>query len=942
MKNRFLPLGLIKAFLGFTMFSFSVLSYAGQPGDPDARKFDGTRWEGIRANQHTGIVSPADVAMARQQAEALRVKSTSGAMGLDWISAGPDNYPGLSWSCIYDKTDPTGLTLISGAAAGGIWKSTNLGTTWTQMAVENDVVPKVSCLIQAANGTIYAATGVTTCKNIRFNGSGIYVSQGGSAFSPIPATQNNPDFNGITKLAIDPRNGRIYASTTGGLFYSDNGNDWTNAKSGYAMDVSVGTDGTVLTAVGDSAYLAQEGNLDAWVTLTTGLSGALPKTGIGWMVFAIAPSDGNIMYASLAGKDGRMLNIYNSTDKGATWSVIFPNNPSFEPFGGYGCYSNTLAVAPNDPGQVYLGGVNMWHGQRIQPTGYYNWEVVSSGLYSPWYPDSAPQFHHSYMFCPTNPDQIVISTDGGISVCTITPQLITFKTINKKLATSQFNAITFSSQRGYVMGGGDRIGTLGMGFFTPTYVNSPTDGYPVWQPYGLILAGNGGTCEWSNLDSRIAVFTQFKGAPAGTQALRRQDLNDLTYGNDFLNGIDTVSSAYIPMRLWESFTFSQTHDSVKYFAYGRDIPADTTLLVESANNTLSFPYVTTQPIPKGDSITIADPIASRFILYANRSTPSVYGKGIYMTKDMLKFYKDPEYFLVFKDPAPTDPITALAVSSDLNTAWAGTKAGRLIRITGLVNAYDSATANVFSSQCVLQDTVYSSTPFTGRVVTSISICPLNTNQVLVTLGNYGNQDYIYYSQDGNSAAPAFASIQSNLPKAPVYSGLIEMHGHNNAIIGTDLGVYSTTDLNSANPQWAADIKNIGDVAVTDIRQQVMHDYHIQNYGVIYLGSYGRGIWMDTTYYAPVGIEPVVGYPTAAGSLKVSPNPVTDVLTVSYDNDASCALNAVVYDLTGRIVLSKAFGNQPKGTFNGTLNLGGLPQGSYFVKVGNASGKVVKL
>lgn len=943
MKNRFLPLGLITVFLGFSMLFFSEISLAEQPGNPDNRKQDGSRWESMRVNQQTGVVNPQDVFKALQQAEALRVKSASGAMGLDWINAGPDNYPGLVWSCIYDKNDATGQTLISGSATGGIWKSTNLGITWTQMPVEGDVVPKVSSIVQAANGTIYAATGVTTCKNIRFNGSGIYYSLNGSSFVPIPATQNNPDFSGITKLAIDPRNGRIFAAASGGLFFTDNGTDWTIAKAGYAMDVCVGSDGTVLTAVGDSAYLASAGKIDSLVNITTGTP-ALPKIGIGWMVFAIAPSDVNIMYASLAGKDGRMLNIYNSTDKGLTWSVIFPNNPSYEPFGGYGCYSNTLVVSPGDPGQIYLGGLNMWHGQRIQPDGFYNWEVVSSGLYSPWYPNSAPQYHHSYVFCPTNPQQIVMSTDGGVTVCSLSPEEITFKTINKKLSTSQFNAITFSAQRGYVMGGGDRIGTLAMGFYTPTFVNSPTEGFPVWQPYALYLPGNGGTCEWSNIDSRIAVFTQYKGAPAGTQPIRRQDLNDLTYGNDFMNGVDTVNSAYIPMRLWESFNFNGPRDTTTYRSSNADsstIAAGTTIMVKSLCNNFEFPYVTPIDLPFKYILEVPDPIASRFFMYGNKNTAE-YGKGIYMTKDMLKFYKDPEYFIVFKDPQPTDPITALAVSSDLNTAWAGTKAGRIIRVTGLLNARDAATANVFSPQCVLHDTVFTNTPFTGRYVTSISINPANTGQVLITLGNYGNQDYVYYTQDGNSQAPTFTSIQNNLPAAPVYSGLIEMHGNNNAIIGTDLGVYSTTDLNSASPTWAADIKNIGDVVVTDIRQQILRDYHIQNYGVIYLGSYGRGIWMDTTYLTPVGIEPVHGYTAANGMLQLSPNPVLDKLTVSYTNDVSRLLNADIYDLAGRIVLSTSFGEQPKGIFRGNLDLGALPQGTYIVKVGNSAGKIVKM
>jgi hypothetical protein len=163
-----------------------------------------------------------------------------------------------------------------------------------------------------------------------------------------------------------------------------------------------------------------------------------------------------------------------------------------------------------------------------------------------------------------------------------------------------------------------------------------------------------------------------------------------------------------------------------------------------------------------------------------------------------------------------------------------------------------------------------------------------------------------------------------------------------ALLGTDLGVFSTINLNSATPLWEADAQNIGDVLVTDIRQQVMHDYHILNYGVIYLSTYGRGMWMDTSYYAPVGIDPIQGKVTSNESLTLNPNPVKDNLHVSYVNANSGILNVSVYDLTGRLLINTPLGTQPKGIINTTINLTSLSHGTYIVKVGNGSGKIVKL
>ena len=485
------------------------------------------------------------------------------------------------------------------------------------------------------------------------------------------------------------------------------------------------------------------------------------------------------------------------------------------------------------------------------------------------------------------------------------------------------------------MGGGRNIGSLALGYFYPTFTSSPNDGFPLLLPDGLVIGSDGGTCAWSNLDYNVGIFSS-----QATATILRQDFRDLTYVNDFMNGLTSVYTDYSPMNLWESFTFTQTQDSVKAYAREKAIPADTLLQVKSANG-IYFPYMTTAPIPLGDSIVVADPIASRFFYYAKKADTN-YRTGIFMTKDMLKFYKSPEYFIVFKDTATkVDFVSTIAVSSDLNTLWAGTQRGRLIRVTGLINANDSVTANAFSPQCVLVTDVFTNTPFNSRHITSISINPADANQMLITLGNYGNQDYVYFTSNANAAVPTFTSVQSNLPKTPVYTGLIELHG-NNALVGTDFGVFSTANLTAGAPVWDADMQNIGDVPVRDIRQQTMYDYHVQNYGVIYLASYGRGLWFDTTYYSPVGIEPVFGNTGQDVRLNLTPNPVKDIVTISYVNSKAGDLTLRVYDLTGRIVMSTLLSNQPKGTVSTTLNLSGLSQGTYLVKLGNGQGKIVKL
>ncbi len=938
MKKRFLPFGLITVLFLLCLLIHATNAMAARPGNPDPQKSIGSDWlQSLRVNQNTGVVNPLDVTNARRQTEALRYK-TSGGLNLNWQSMGPDNFTGPVWSVIYDNTDPTFSRLIAGAASGGVWESINNGLTWEILPVADNQVLKVSSLIQTSSGTIYAATGISTCKTNRFQGTGLYRSENGGIFSLVPGTFGNPDWENVTKLALDPRNNRIFAATTTGLLYSDDGNVWTKIKTGYTMDVCVGTDGTILTAVNDSGFIAPAGDIEAFRSIHTG-SDSIPAANIGWMVFAISPSNPNILYASLAkANDGKLNGIYASIDNGDSWYLIMPNNTLFEPFNGEGCYAMSLIVHPQDPYQIYLGGLNMWKGRRIQPTGFYNWEQVSFGTVSNTYPFYAPLYHHSYFFRQNGYAQMAMATDGGVSIATLGADEITYQTINKDLSISQFNSVAYSSQKYFAMGGGVRIGTLALGYFYPRLTNYISDGYQVWrfdaanQPanYG----GTGGTCEWSSIDPNFAVFSKFKS----DSAVRRQDMRDLTYTNSFMMGIDTVVSAHIPQRIWESYTFTATRDSVKFNARVIPIPADTTLWIPSANGGFLFPYVTTQPIPLGDSIMIPDPIANRYFRYGSKLAV----RGIYMTKDMLKLNTDPLYFKLFVDPSYSDPFITISVSADLNTLWAGSQNGRLVRISGLINAHDSATANITSSQCVLTNTLFTDLPFTGRAITSIAINPNNSNQIMITLGNYGNEDYVYLTQNANDPVPLFYSVQDNLPQMPVYTGIIELHDNNTAIIGTDVGVFSTHNLTSDNVTWVPDMLNLGDVAITEIRQQIIRDYHVENWGMIYLSSFGRGLWMESSFWNPVGIEPGPDKVTTSGSLKISPNPVNDNINITFNNEVAGNIMVYIYDLSGRNILTTSLGNHQRGMVSGTLQIQGLPAGTYIVKTGNYHAKMVKM
>jgi len=935
MKSRSLLLRFFVLVLGFIAFYSSSITYAGNPG---SGKLEVDRMHQIRANQNTGVINTRDMLKAQTQVNRMATEKAMSDVSLNWKQLGPNNAAGRTRTVLFSNKDASGMTILTGGVTGGIWKSRNLGLTWHQMNTQSNEVLRVTSIAQTSGGTIYVATGESYCTKNQYIGTGIYRSDDDSTFTVIPNTQpvfNNPasDWAYISKLAVSP-SGRIFAATNTGLKYSDNGTDWFMAKSGYAYTVTIGPDGTILTNIDNFAYIAVAGDINNFVNLSTNISTTFPNTGVNGIEFAIAPSDGNIMYASLANLSGGLLNVYKSADKGTTWAVVFPGNNTYNPLVN-GCYANSLAVFPDDPDQLFLGGINIWHGKKYQETGNYNWEQVSFvGVREETYELAnylIPPFQHQIVFRPDANNQFGIATDDGISIGTTSNTGITFQHMVKNCIISQFNSVACNMKQESAFGGAVWVGAE----YIPggTVLNEPENGVQLY-------AGYGGDVAWSMISPTSVFFgTGYSTIPF----IRTEDLG-ITPSPTFLRTINNAN--YVPVNYWEDFNFTQSVDSVVFKNTAGLIPKDAIFNVPSANGKFPMRYQAPYDLDSLASITVHDVVSTRFFIPG-----TLAGKaGIYMTKQALQFSIDPIWFRIANIDL-TDIITCFAVSKDLGVLWAGTTTGKLYRLTNITFANDSTTAMADSAGCVIGHAVYDSTVYTqfkNRYITSIAIAPDNQT-VLVTLGNYGNSTYVYKTTDGLNATPAFALVQGDLPAMPVYSGMFEMSNPNTVLLGTDFGVFSTNDISSGSPTWTVQNAGTGNVPVTMIKQQTnpgLYYYRPGNYGDLYLASFGRGLFFDDTFGVILGTDPINAKPAAENRLKVQPNPFTNNVNISYKIGKTAAVYAMVYDLSGRIIYSTSFGTQQPGEYTQTLNLESLTSGTYIIKLmygtGSSFGKALKV
>ena len=96
-------------------------------------------------------------AFSKSMMSASAIGSTSGALGT-WESIGPGNVGGRTRALLIDPINPD--VMYAAAVAGGIWKTTNGGNSWTPL---NDFLANiaVSCMAfdPSNSNTIYAGTG---------------------------------------------------------------------------------------------------------------------------------------------------------------------------------------------------------------------------------------------------------------------------------------------------------------------------------------------------------------------------------------------------------------------------------------------------------------------------------------------------------------------------------------------------------------------------------------------------------------------------------------------------------------------------------------------------------------------------------------------------------------------------------------------------------------
>jgi photosystem II stability/assembly factor-like uncharacterized protein len=316
-------------------------------------------------------------------------------------------------------------TFYLGASGGGIWKSTDYGTSWRNVSDGYFASPSAGAISvsQRDPNFIVVGTGSDGLRSNVISGKGVYRSlNGGESWQHMGLTNTGH----IGAVEIDPRSDSVIWVAAIGQAFSDNeergvyrsgdgGNSWqkvlyVSEQVGFSdlellphnPDVILATawraqrrPWTIVSGGGQSEgglYKSEDGG-ESWRRIREGLPGGL----IGKMDIAVSPADSSVVYL-LVEAPGDEGGLYRSDDQGESFRLVSNRDGlRTRPF-----YYGNVVADPQDADTVYVMATDYFRSRD----GGESWEEL----------DPPHGDNHDMWINPENPDLFIQGNDGGANV----------------------------------------------------------------------------------------------------------------------------------------------------------------------------------------------------------------------------------------------------------------------------------------------------------------------------------------------------------------------------------------------------------------------------------------------------------------------------------------------------------------------------------------------
>jgi photosystem II stability/assembly factor-like uncharacterized protein len=721
----------------------------------------------------------------------MKSAAPEGAALGTWSQLGPGNIGGRTRALIIN---PVNANIMYGAGvAGGVWKTTDAGASWTALA---DLLANIAMNSMAMDLTdpnvIYVGTGEGYFNGDSVRGAGIFKStDGGTSWNYLSST-NTSDFYYVNDIVLSPNNSqRIYAATGTGVWRStDGGTSWAQSHAstvtGGCLDLAIRTDQAtdyIFASCGtfDQATVYRNPDAAGAGTWTSVLS----DTGMGRTSLAIASSSQAVIYALASSIATGTYNlglhgIFRSTDGGTTWAARVRNtdptklntvlltNPIYaflpECFGqtsqffNQGWYDNVVAVDPADSNRVWAGGIDLFRSDD----GGANWGIASHWWANPAFTVYSHADQHAIVFHPqfngASNKTMFVANDGGL-----------FRTTDARAATGS-GASAVCNQ------------------ISSVPWTSLNNNYGVTQFYHGVPYPNGTTYFGGTQDNGTIRGTDAGGSGGWTAVL----------------GGDGGSVAIDPANTNVLYAENTNLSIQKSTDGGVNFTDVVSGITESSSD---FLFISPFTIDPGNSQRLW---TGGYFLWRTANGAVSWSQASAIT-------------------AGFGSVSAIAVAAtNANNVLAGMSDGFICR----TNIGLTSDAN----------TVWPATQPREGFVSSVTFDPANASIAYATYSTFNSlptDRHVYKSTDAGATWTGIdGSGTTGIPDIPVHSIVIDATDTAKLYVGTDLGVLASLD---GGANWAKEITGFANVVTESLAVNT-----IGNVTSIFAFTHGRGAWRVET------------------------------------------------------------------------------------------------
>ena len=455
------------------------------------------------------LLSTALAAQKAPPAAAPATLDSASLASLHFRYVGPE---GNRVTCVTGVNgDP--FTYYAGAASGGLWKTSDAGTTWKPV-FDGQPVSSIGSVTVAPSDphVVWVGTGEPFIRSNISVGWGMFKStDAGVTWSRagLEATGR------IARIVIDPRDPeRVYVAALGhaygpqperGIFRTtDGGKTWekvlfvndstgaidivmdpTNARVLYAAmwQIEIHTWGRESGGAGSSIWKSTDGGT-TWKRL---IGNGLPMRPYGKVGLGISAANPDRIYAQIETGDGVPWHgkptdnghLFRSDDGGTAWQLVSSDHQ----LGGRTHYYNRMGVTPDNADEAYFLSAN--------------WAKTLDGgktIIDPAAEQTPDGDHHDIWFDAMNGNRFIVGEDQGVSI-----------TINRgkswqrvTLPLGQMYHVTVDDRIPYWIYGNRQDGPSGAGPSNPKFF--PLYGSEIGIPPASWRTVGGGESGWATPD----------------------------------------------------------------------------------------------------------------------------------------------------------------------------------------------------------------------------------------------------------------------------------------------------------------------------------------------------------------------------------------------------------------------------------------------------------